>query len=71
MRTGNVLYPRPIRIGVPKSANERMNTSSAAARIVGMVRPMMTLRKRSTPLQPMLSAASSREASMSRKAPFM
>ena len=71
MSTGKVLYPRPMSTGVPKSAKDRMNTSRAAARMVGMVRAIMTRLNRSTPLQPMLSAASSRELSMSRKAPFM
>ena len=57
--------------GVPKSAKERINTSSAAARIVGIVRAIITLLNRSTPLQPMLSAASSRELSISLNAPFI
>ena len=46
-----------------------MNTSSMAARMVGMHSGTITVRKRLMPLQPMLSAASSRELSMFFMAP--
>ena len=71
MSTGKVLKPSPIIAGVPKSAKARIKTINAAARMVGIVRLMMTLKKRLTPVQPMLALASSRLLSMSWKAPFI
>jgi len=48
-----------------------MNTSSDAARMVGMDSCITTVKKRFTPVQPMLAEASSRVLSMDLKAPFM
>ena len=57
--------------GVPKSANARMNTSRAAARIVGIESASTTRINRLTPLQPKLSLTSIRLLSMFLNAPFM
>ena len=71
MSTGNVWKPLPMSSGVAKSANARMNTSSAAARIVGMHRGRMTTKKRLKLEQPRPDAASISELSMLRSAPVM
>ena len=48
-----------------------MNTSRLAARMVGIDSCMMTLKKRFTPVQPILAEASIRLLSMDLNAPFM
>ena len=50
-------------MGVPKSENTRMNTSSIPASREGITRGKMTLVTRWKALQPRLSAASFRELS--------
>ncbi len=57
--------------GVPKSANARIKTSRAAARMVGMERFITTWKNRLIPTQPILAEASIRVLSMFLKAPFM
>ena len=51
-------------------AKERMNTSSAAARSVGIISGITTFRKHLTPAQPRFFEASSRELSMFLSAPL-
>ena len=61
--TGKVLYPSPMIMGVPKSANTRMNTSNAPASSDGITSGKMIFVTRWKALQPRLSAASFRELS--------
>ena len=60
-----------MRMGVPKSAKARMNTSSAAARIVGIERRRTTLKNRRSPVQPRLDDASMRLLSRLANMPFI